>query len=70
MTIRRRLFSSFSAILLLGLNLIVYFWSDLRRVEREQFFDRDRLQQSQALVSSVHVDTGMRATASVPIIVP
>jgi signal transduction histidine kinase len=32
MTIRRRLIFSFSAILLLlGLNLIIYFWSDLRR---------------------------------------
>src|SRR4051812_13895996 len=32
MTIRRRLIVSFSAILLLlGLNLIIYFWSDLRR---------------------------------------
>jgi signal transduction histidine kinase len=32
MTIRRRLIISFSAILLLlGLNLVIYFWSDLRR---------------------------------------
>jgi len=32
MTIRRRLIFSFGAILLLlGLNLIIYFWSDLRR---------------------------------------
>jgi hypothetical protein len=46
-------------------NYKIYVWDG---VEREQFFDRDRLLQTHALATSVHVDKGSRVTTSVPII--
>jgi hypothetical protein len=48
-------------------NYKIYVWDG---VEREQFFDRDRLRLTHAAASSVHVDKETRVTTSVPIILP
>ncbi|HTS30328.1 MAG TPA: response regulator [Bryobacteraceae bacterium] len=53
MTIRRRLILSYFAILvLLGLNLVIYFWSDLRR--KSTFEQLRRAITRQVLISSIH----------------
>ena len=48
-------------------NYKIYVWDG---VEREQYFDRDRLRQSHAMATSVHVDKGASTTVTVPIIIP
>jgi signal transduction histidine kinase/DNA-binding response OmpR family regulator len=53
MTIRRRLTLSYLAILtLLGLNMVIYFWSDLRR--KSTFEELRRAVARQILISSIH----------------
>jgi signal transduction histidine kinase/DNA-binding response OmpR family regulator len=53
MTIRRRLILSYFAILvLLGLNLAIYFWSDLKR--KSTFEELRRAISRQVLISSIH----------------
>jgi signal transduction histidine kinase/DNA-binding response OmpR family regulator len=53
MTIRRRLTLSYFAILiLLGLNMAIYFWSDLRR--KSTFEELRRAVSRQILISSIH----------------
>src|SRR5438874_9896395 len=53
MTIRRRLILSYLAILtLLGLNLVIYFWSDQRR--KSTFEELRRAVSRQILISSIH----------------
>ena len=53
MTIRRRLTLSYFAILtLLGLNMVIYFWSDLRR--KSTFEELRRAVSRQILISSIH----------------
>src|SRR5215813_3710674 len=53
MTIRRRLIISYLAILiLLGLNMAIYFWSDLRR--RSTFEELRHAVSRQILISSIH----------------
>ena len=53
MTIRRRLTLSYLAILtLLGLNMVIYFWSDLRR--KSTFEELRRAVSRQILISSIH----------------
>ena len=53
MTIRRRLILSYLAILaLLGLNMLIYFWSDLRR--KSTFEELRRAVATQILISSIH----------------
>ena len=53
MTIRRRLIVSYFAILvLLGLNLAIYFWSDLKR--KSTFEELRRAISRQVLISSIH----------------
>src|SRR6266567_9130738 len=53
MTIRRRLTLSYLAILaLLGLNMVIYFWSDLKR--KSTFEELRRAVSTQILISSIH----------------
>src|SRR5437763_5985740 len=53
MTIRRRLILSYLAILtLLGLNMVIYFWSDLKR--KSTFEELRRAVSRQILISSIH----------------
>ncbi len=53
MTIRRRLILSYFAILvLLGMNLVIYFWSDLKR--KSTFEELRRAINRQVLISSIH----------------
>src|SRR5690349_16593874 len=53
MTIRRRLILSYLAILaLLGMNMLIYFWSDLRR--KSTFEELRRAVATQILISSIH----------------
>src|SRR5438045_2450203 len=53
MTIRRLLTLSYFAILtLLGLNMVIYFWSDLRR--KSTFEELRRAVSRQILISSIH----------------
>src|SRR4051794_1319143 len=53
MTIRRRLTLSYLAILtLLGLNMVIYFWSDLRR--KSTFEELRQAVSRQLLISSIH----------------
>ena len=55
MTIRRRLTLSFFAILcLLGLNLVIYFWSDIKR--KSTFEEMRSAISRQILISSVQQD--------------
>ena len=53
MTIRRRLTLSYLAILtLLGVNMVIYFWSDLKR--KSTFEELRRAVARQILISSIH----------------